>query len=261
MKKLFLVFGLAILFLCSTIDFSDAKGGSSFSGGGRSSSSFSSSSGSKSSSGSWGSSSSSSSVSKPSTPSTPSGSGSSWGTSSGKTADIPTTSNNKSVFSSSGSGPSSSYNTSPSSSTSKSFNWGSSSDTSRVYTPRYVAPSSWSPHYYSTPGYYYGGPSLFDLWWKFELLDTIRDRHDRDTVIRELRSSPEYAVWKAEAAKLSDENKELKDKLQKLEEENKTVVDDVKEDDSTNFMSVILIWGIVLLGVAIIAIVFVKILS
>ena len=238
MKKLFLVLGLALVFLCSTIDFSDAKsgGGSSFSGGGKSSSS--SSSGGTKSSGGW-SSSATPAAKAPSAPapsSKPADSGGGWSSSSGNKAATPSDSG-KSSFSAAGSGPSYSP---PKSSAGGGGSWFGGSAT-KTYTPKYTAPpTGWTPRYYGGPAYYGGGIgggySFFDLWWKMELLDSISGRHERDSVIREIRSSPDYAKWKEEAARLSGENSELKGKLQTLEEENKTVIDEPEESNALETM-------------------------
>ncbi len=267
MKKLFAIFAIITLIVASSIDIEAKSGGSSsFGGGSRSGgSSFS---GSKSSSG-WSSSSKPSTPSystpskpsspstgwsstpKPSTPSSPSSPSTGWSSSAGNTA-APKDSG-KSSFSSSGS-------------------LFSSKPSTPSYTPKYTPPSSgYTPRYYN--GTSYGrsydssgspiiinqgpglGYSMIDLWWKMELLDTLRDRGERDAVIREMRSNPEYAKWKEEAAKVSDENAELKKKLQDLEEENKTVKD-IEKEDSSNIGLIIL--GAFLFVVVAIAIIYFK---
>ena len=205
-----------MMFLLGSVGFVDAKGSSSFGGssGGRSSSSSS-----PSKSGFSTSSTPSKTYSPPSSSAAPSvqkpSSGSSWfGTSSGDKASASTPAKTGSVFGSSGkdapvapvSGGSKTYT--PPSSSGGSTTTVTNNRTTVIYRDR---PSGWTPTYYSSG--YRPSNDFFDLWWKIELLKTIQDNHERDRLVREMRSDPNYYKWKAEADKVAAENKELKEQL------------------------------------------------
>jgi hypothetical protein len=258
---------LAFIFFLSTINLDAAGGKSSFSSG--SSKSFSSSSSGASKSYSSGGSNSTSGWSSKSSNSTPTpsvapkSSTGGW-TSSSSQKEATTKPSSESRWTTS-SGESASATKE---STSKTSVFGSSGSAVSKYEPKYTPPTDYRPkYYYGSPGYQgsssgpiiiNSGPgpvaSMFDIWWKFQLLDTLTDRRERDNVIKELRNNPEYEKWKEEAGNLSKENVELKEKLQQFENENQNI----KEEDSFSYMG----WFFSIIGIMsliIIGFVFVKI--
>jgi len=208
-NKKFVVLIAALFLLTSTICYAKGGGSSSFSSGG----------GGKSSSSGF---SSSKSSSSPSTSSSPSKSTSPGFTnSSGAKASVPaapTETNKSSAFSS---GVNSGVNNQPAPKppvTSSSQPFPSPSvgySQNRSVTRVYIAPPTYYPSYVYMGGYT-PAANMINLWYQMEMLKTIQDVNERQRIMMEMKSDPNYNKWKSEAAAQAAENKILKEELDKV---------------------------------------------